>query len=105
MFRTGSARSRRTKSWFAPGPRPPPYCPDLRSALRSLDPAIPVPNMRTMDNIVAGAVAQRASALLLAALGTYGVVAYSVALRRREIGIRVALGASMGDVRRLVLLE
>ena len=61
--------------------------------------------MRTMDNIVAGAVAQRASALLLAALGTYGVVAYSVALRRREIGIRVALGASMGDVRRLVLLE
>jgi len=58
-----------------------------------------------MDNIVAGAVAQRASALLLAALGTYGVVAYSVALRRREIGIRVALGASMGDVRRLVLLE
>jgi putative ABC transport system permease protein len=89
---------------------------DLRSAWRSLDPAIPVPNMRTMDNIVAGAVAQRcfqmrvaaafgASALLLAALGTYGVVAYSVALRRREIGIRVALRASMGDVRRLVLLE
>jgi putative ABC transport system permease protein len=86
----------------------------VRRVIREIDPTIPAPKMRTMDEIVAESVAQRRfqmkvtggfaiSALLLAALGIYGVVAYGVALRRREIGIRMALGARTGEVRRLVV--
>jgi putative ABC transport system permease protein len=87
---------------------------EVRKAIRAIDPAIPAPRMRTMDEIVSESVATRrfqmrvaaafaGSALLLAALGIYGVVAYGVALRRRELGIRVALGARSGEVRRLVM--
>ena len=72
--------------------------------------------MRTMGEIVAESVAQRRfqmrvaaafalSALLLAALGIYGVVAYGIHLRRREFGIRMALGARGGEVCRLVLRQ
>jgi putative ABC transport system permease protein len=87
---------------------------EVRKAIRTIDPGIPAPKMRTMDEIVSESVASRrfqmrvaaafaGSALLLAALGIYGVVAYGVALRRRELGIRVALGARASEVRRLVL--
>jgi putative ABC transport system permease protein len=87
---------------------------EVRKAIRAIDPGIPAPKMRTMDEIVSESVASRrfqmrvaaafaGSALLLAALGIYGVVAYGVALRRRELGIRVALGARASEVRRLVL--
>ena len=86
----------------------------LRTALNSIDPDLPLPHSndevrRFYDNLIAP---QRfslflfgvfsASALILSAMGTYGVVSYSVAQRTREIGIRVAIGAQASDIRRLV---
>jgi putative ABC transport system permease protein len=88
----------------------------VREALRSIDPGIPPPKIRSMEQIVAESLSQRrfqmtmsvafaGSALLIAALGIYGVVAYGAALRRREIGIRIALGASASHVRRHILRQ
>jgi putative ABC transport system permease protein len=89
---------------------------EVRKTLQSIDPAIPAPKMRTMAELVDESVAQRRfqmsvaavfgiSALLLAALGIYGVVAYGIALRRRELGIRMALGARSQQVWRMVLWQ
>jgi len=88
--------------------------PSVRSAIWSLNPEIAIANVRTMDRVVSDSVAQRrfqmyliagfaVFALLLASLGIFGVVSWTVARRRNEIGVRIALGANAMDVHRIVL--
>jgi putative ABC transport system permease protein len=88
----------------------------VRGAIRSVDSGVPIVHLRPMTEIVSESVGVRrfqmglASifaifALLLAALGIYGVVGYSVARRRPELGLRMALGAQVSDLRNLVLLQ
>ena len=85
-----------------------------RQALWALDPDQPITSVSTMDAVLAETVAQRrfnmillgvfaSVALVMAAAGVYGVMAYSVAQRARELGIRIALGARGGDVLRMVV--
>jgi putative ABC transport system permease protein len=88
--------------------------PDVRAAIRALDPAVPVYGVSPLSDLVRQSTASRVfvaqilpvfglAALLLAAVGLYGLVASSVAERTREVGVRIALGATSASVVRLVV--
>ena len=88
----------------------------IREMVRRQDPELPISAFRTMDTVIGDSVSQRRfqttmvllfafAATLLASLGVYGVVSYAVAQRTREMGLRLALGATAAQIHQLVLAQ
>jgi putative ABC transport system permease protein len=88
--------------------------PEIRHEIQSIDPGLPVFNVSSMNDILDRSLASRrfsadlvggfaGLAVLLASIGIYGLLAYMVSQRSREIGIRMALGARQGDILRMFL--
>jgi putative ABC transport system permease protein len=90
--------------------------PAVRRIIANADPEQPIANIRTMEQIVAGETESRAVqmrvlttftalAILLAGLGIYGLLSFTVSLRQQEFGIRMALGAARSDISRMILKQ
>jgi putative ABC transport system permease protein len=86
----------------------------IRRTIRAIDPAQPIADVRTMDEVIADTFSRQyfstlllagfsVASLLLAAIGIYGILAYSVSERTREIGLRVAIGATPGRIISLIV--
>jgi predicted permease len=88
----------------------------VRAEIASLDPLVPISRIATMERILSASVARErfsmlllglfaVVALVLASIGVYGVISYSISQRTAELGIRMAIGANPADVRKLVMMQ
>jgi predicted permease len=111
---SSSAPSRAQNLMIRTAANPATVAGSVRAAVQALDPSLPISPPRTLDEVLGASLTQRrfnmtllivfaAIALVLALAGIYGTVAYSVAQRTQEIGIRVALGATSREILGLVL--